>query len=282
MRFGMLATGLVALALIIPSAGHGQVRDSTRVRQYVATPGPQQVIEWFVSRRGRIGVIIDTQAADSTGALVSAVTPGGPAARAGIRSGDIITAMNGAVLTRAQRLPGGASTPGMQLIELAARIEPGDTVSLVYRRGTARHTARLVADESPELAYGYTVNTDSSVFSPSMEVRDRVGAPFMRDDPGAPFGQLSVYRFGVSDLELAPMNPGLGRYFGVRDGVLVIRVPERSRLDLEPGDVVLSVDGREPTSPGHLLRILRSYQPGEPIRLDIMRMHKRHSITVNP
>lgn len=284
MRNGMLALGLVLLASLTPAVGHGQVRDSARVRAYVASPNPQQVIEWFVSRRGRIGVTIDTRVADtdSIGALVAAVTPGGPAARAGIRSGDIITALNGAVLTRARQQPGGASTPGMQLIELAARVEPGDTVSVVYRRGAMRYTTRLVADESPEFAYGYTVDADSSFFFPSMEVRERSLAPLMGEESRAVLGQLSRHRFGMSDLELAPMNPALGRYFGVRDGVLVIRVPEQSRLNLEPGDVVLSVDGREPTSPGHLLRILRSYQAGEPIHLDVMRLHKRRAVTARP
>jgi S1-C subfamily serine protease len=281
----VLLAGLLALAAV-PAAGDAQVRDSgARVRSYVAAPGPQRIIEWFVSRKGRIGVTIDTRAADtdSIGALVAAVTPGGPAARAGIRSGDIITALNGSVLARVRRGPPGASSPGVQLIELAARVEPGDTVSIAYRRGSARRTAQLVADESPEFAYGYSVSADSNVLRPSVDVRERVPLPFMREEPApAPGGALSFYRFGISDLELAPMNPGLGRYFGVRDGVLVIQVPEDSRLELEPGDVVLSLDGREPTSPGHMLRILRSYQPGEPIRLEIMRQQKRRTIMARP
>ena len=74
------------------------------------------------------------------------------------------------------------------------------------------------------------------------------------------------------------VDASLGRYFGTTDGILVISVPESSRLGLKPGDVVLRVDGRALAGPAHLLRILRSYDPGESIRLVIMRMKKRVTI----
>jgi S1-C subfamily serine protease len=86
---------------------------------------------------------------------------------------------------------------------------------------------------------------------------------------GSPLGRL----------ELAPLNPDLGRYFGTDEGVLVISAPKDSVLQLRGGDVVLAVDGRTPSSPSHLLRILRSYESGETFKLDIMRNRKRETIT---
>jgi len=38
--------------------------------------------------------------------------------------------------------------------------------------------------------------------------------------------------------------------------------------------VILSIDGREPTSGSHATRILSSYQPGEKVTLRIVRQHK--------
>jgi hypothetical protein len=34
-----------------------------------------------------------------------------------------------------------------------------------------------------------------------------------------------------------------------------------------------------PSSPTHLLRILRSYEPGEQFKMDVMRMKKKESVT---
>ena len=47
------------------------------------------------------------------------------------------------------------------------------------------------------------------------------------------------------------------------------------KLNLKGGDVVLAVDGRKPIGPGHLMRILESYQSDEPIQFAIMRRQRR-------
>ena len=57
------------------------------------------------------------------GLYVGAVTPGGPAAQAGLRAEDVITSINGA-----------PATSNIQLQELALTKKPGDTVSLEYSR----------------------------------------------------------------------------------------------------------------------------------------------------
>jgi S1-C subfamily serine protease len=94
----------------------------------------------------------------------------------------------------------------------------------------------------------------------------------------APFA-LWMLNSPLGRLELAPINADLGQYFGVTEGVLVIDAPKDSDLKLRGGDVVLSVDGRAPTGPQHLLRILRSYEPGESIRLEIQRNRRRETVT---
>jgi S1-C subfamily serine protease len=76
------------------------------------------------------------------------------------------------------------------------------------------------------------------------------------------------------DMELATLTPRLGSYFGTDKGVLVVRAPADGALKLEDGDVILSIDGREPTSGSHATRILSSYSEGERIALRVLRQHK--------
>lgn len=76
----------------------------------------------------------------------------------------------------------------------------------------------------------------------------------------------------LGDMELVTLTPQLGRYFGSDKGVLVVRAP--AGLKLEGGDVILSIDGRQPLSGSHATRILASYQPGEKLTMSVMRMHK--------
>jgi S1-C subfamily serine protease len=59
----------------------------------------------------------------------------------------------------------------------------------------------------------------------------------------------------------------------------VISAPRNSSLGLKGGDVVLAVDGRRPEGPLHLIRILRSYDDGEPFKLELLRSRKRETLT---
>jgi S1-C subfamily serine protease len=82
----------------------------------------------------------------------------------------------------------------------------------------------------------------------------------------------------LAQLELAPLNVDLGRYFGATEGVLVISAPKNSALNLKGGDVVLTVDGRKPSTPSQLIRILSSYERDESMKIDVLRNHKRETI----
>ncbi len=72
------------------------------------------------------------------GATISTVNNGTPAARAGLRAGDVITSFNGKTITNATELRG-----------LLALKKPGDTVSLGYTRGGAIHTASVKLASRP-------------------------------------------------------------------------------------------------------------------------------------
>jgi S1-C subfamily serine protease len=258
---------------------------------------PDGRVELLTTRRARLGVVLNLRVSDtdSIGALIQSVTPNGPAARAGIRSGDIITRVNGQPLVAGNVKSGrDQSAPGLALTLLSAGLKPGDSVVVQYRRGKDRRNATVVAGDEP----GWTWNGPGEPGNVYLESPDpfgplemdprtmtmRVFADTLLRRPGhlpirTPMPRIFMLGSPLADLELAPLNPELGRYFGTDDGVLVINVPDSSRLGLKPGDVVFSVDGRRVASPPQLLRILQSYEPGEEYRLEIMRMKKRETVT---
>ena len=81
-------------------------------------------------------------------------------------------------------------------------------------------------------------------------------------------------------MEFATMSEKLGGYFGVKSGVLVVRTGGNDTFKLQDGDVILSIDGREPGNAQHAGRILRSYRGGEKLTLRVQRDRKAQNIEV--
>src|SRR5256886_3064692 len=235
-----------------------------------APPRPPRQPRAFVfadDNRGRIGVVVKTQPdseADKLGAKLEGVTPGGPAAKAGLRVGDIITKFNGTALAGLKVEDEEESGPGTKLVQLARKLEPGDTVSIEYRRGSDAKKATLVAED-----LGWAPN-----------IRVMPGMPGMPAMPAMPDMQHFEFSFGMpwGDLELVGLNPDLGEYFGTKEGLLVVKAPADSSLPVKGGDVILSISGRKPSSPSHAMRILRSYEAGETVSIELMRKQKRLTV----
>ena len=268
----------LALVGIAPGTLNGQEPGRPAdPRVEVRARGPERVMEFLMNRRARLGLKVNLRAreTDSIGAYVDAVTPNGPAANAGIRSGDIITRVDGkSVLTgESSSRDDRESLPGLRLIELAATLEPNDTVPVQYRRGKAPRTVTVVTGDEPTIVFRGQPGAGSFDF------RYPAGSR-MAPAPGEDLFVEGPFLYGspLAHLELAPLNPDLGQYFGTTTGILVISVPKDSELGLKGGDVVLAVDGRKPESPSHLLRILRSYQASESFKVDVLRNRKRVSV----
>jgi hypothetical protein len=281
---------LIALAATSPLAAQRvTVRDG---RPLARTEG------FAYSTRAVIGVTLDMRpsAGDSLGATLSAVTPGGPAARAGLVAGDIITRFNGTALV--ERTRGGEreeeadqSRPAMKLLELTSQMSVGDTVTVEYRHERQRRTARIVTEAAGGMFFGgspdvrvYTREGPEGVRRfrmeefPRGEIEERMLGPLAMTMPGN--GEF-FFRVGgpLAGVQFAPINEDLGRYFGVTEGVLVLETPDTSaHIDLKGGDVILAIDGRKPANVGHLHRILASYQGSETVRFEVMRDRRRVNV----
>jgi len=139
-------------------------------------------------------------------------------------------------------------------------VEPGRVVKVDYLRDGQRRSASVTA---------------APAAPPMMRVlRERLAGPLAEGlaMPGLE-GLLGPER-GLRSLELVPLTPKLGQYFGTDRGLLVVRAADAPGLPLEEGDVLQTIDGRTPENAGHAFRILRSYQPGEKVQLGVMRQRK--------
>ncbi|HTY51251.1 MAG TPA: PDZ domain-containing protein [Steroidobacteraceae bacterium] len=205
-----------------------------------------------------LGLVLQTDQGDmDRGVRVLQVSPGGPAAEAGIRPGDVIVALDGAVTTG----PEGAR----DIVERLRGVQPGSRVAVrVMRDGKPREFSVVPRERAADV---WGVGGVPQVLA-------RVHLPDLGDLPGLDFG---APEFG--GMELASLSPQLGAYFGTTQGVLVIRAPEGGGLSLQDGDVIEAIDGRVPQNGAHASRILRSYQPGEKIHLKVMRRRKVLELT---
>lgn len=195
------------------------------------------------------------------GVEVLSVSPGGAAEKAGLKAGDLLLAINGQPLKRDDGVPARD-----QLMKLMREVKPGDKVQLRYRRDKKVATASVTAQPPMD-----------RMFAMPPAVRGRIAA-----GPAVPLAPLAYMRaVGVfGSAELVPMTPKLGQYFGTDKGLLVVRAPNDSRLQLEDGDVIVDIDGRTPSNPTHAFRILGSYQPGEQLKLNVLRQKKRMSFDI--
>jgi S1-C subfamily serine protease len=258
----------------------------------LAGPAPAQEKQVFVYRgdRPRIGVMLEGRANpeyDKYGAFVEEVTPDGPAAKAGLQAADIITTFNGVSLGGLKG-EDDESGPAKKLRELAAKLEPGDTVKVEYRRGRETHKTSLVAAELS----GMTVRRmrvdghdgDHMMWVPEGGMQRATMPPggrnfrFFSDGPDGP-GRIHIVEGGLSGLELATVNAGLGEYFGAKAGALVLDVHADSTVQLKAGDVITAIDGRAVTSEDQARRILRSYADGETAKIEVMRQKKKSTVT---
>ena len=239
-------------------------RDVADLSQQLYGGDRQEELMRFVQGRPQgamLGINIEDAKGRDDGVEVVGVSPGGPAEQAGLKAGDIVVAMNGQSLRTTD-----GRDPSAQLVERMRSVEPGQTVNLDYLRDGQKRTAAIkAAPAEPPIA---------------RILRERLPKqlPEGLQIPG--FEGLLGPERQFRSLELVSLTPKLGKYFGAEEGLLVVRASEGRVLPLEEGDVLLSIDGRKPDSPGHAFRILRSYQPGENVRLGVLRNRKHLELAV--
>lgn len=233
----------------------------------------QRRIEIINDGRPRLGVNIGEENSDGPveGVSIVGVTPGSAADDAGLRAGDVITAINDETLSA-----NAAGEATRLILDFMEGVEEGDILQVEYLRdgkvGTVEVEPRPV--EMRKYAFGGLPRDFSMPSMPKVhvapEVVEKLRNSFTFSWPG------NVW----AGMELVELNEGLGKYFGADAGVLVVSAPESNTMQLEDGDVIRKIDGREPTSVRHAIRILGSYQPGEKLELEILRDKKKRTLDI--
>ncbi|MEL7187277.1 MAG: PDZ domain-containing protein [Pseudomonadota bacterium] len=226
-------------------------------------------MKFVESGRPRIGITIegDDESGPVEGVEVTGVTPGTAADDAGLRAGDIITAVNGEPMTA------DSSTAANKLLfDFMDGVEEGDELLVDYIRNGNQGTVELSPRNVDMQAYAWAPG-NSEVFVERFVKPHKAPGNF-RFDFRFPWGSA------WGSMELVELNEGLGKYFGTEKGLLVVSAPQPDNFGLEDGDVIQSIDGREPKDIRHALKILGSYDSGETLELGIMRDKRARTLEV--
>lgn len=236
--------------------------------------------------------IVMAEGEDGAVALAG-VTPGGPAARAGLIAGDVLERINGA------RIEGDSPEQRMAHARgLIGELAEGDEVRLDYRRDGKRDSVTVQAEKMDRLMIWAP---EAGSLEPLRRIHERFNVDALvfadPDHPGLDIERLVIGGRGCADddercrdrrlhralrwsgLNLASVTPDLGRYFGTERGALVLS-PGQGLTGLQAGDVILEVDATPINGPRELMRALGEKAPGSAVDLLIQRDQSPQSLTV--
>ncbi len=203
--------------------------------------------------RGRIGVRIATVPEDvakalgmdkAQGALVSTVEPDSPAAKAGVRAGDVIVSFNGTHIRHMADLPRlvGATAP-----DTRANME-------VWRKGK-RVTLKIKVGEMP--------SSEEAVA-----------------DAGSQAAPSAVDALG---LRVSPVPDDVQRQSGVSGGVLVSAVEgPAAEAGVDEGDLILMVNDADIESTAQYARVVGELAPDRAAAILVMRDGQSQWVTITP
>jgi serine protease Do len=198
----------------------------------------QQLRQFGQARRGWIGVRIQAVTQELAqamslpsrqGALISDVTAAGPAAKAGLRNGDLVVGFDGKPVPDNRALP-----------RIVANTPIGKTVAVDVLRNGRKQTYRIQVARLAE---------DKPV--------DRAAKP-------APPAARPQSRLGQMGLTVSALDDAVRQRFRIGSGVqgvVVTAVAPGSRAgekNLRPGDVIVEVQGQKATSPDALNKAIQA------------------------
>ena len=129
---------VVALNTAIVSPTGGSVGIGFAIPSEIAQRIVDELLEKGHVDRGWLGVDLDTTVHKRPGAAIAAVNHGGPAAKAGLRAGDLVTAINGERVDTTR-----------ELIRDVSAVNPGGTARLRVRRGAQSLDLAVVVGRRP-------------------------------------------------------------------------------------------------------------------------------------
>ncbi|HET9818678.1 MAG TPA: PDZ domain-containing protein [Rhodanobacteraceae bacterium] len=238
------------------------------------------------NRQGMLGVAVRHEKA---GTKVVAVSPGSPAERAGVEVGDVITAIS------ARSMTFHGTTPTDDL----AHLRVGEPVELTVQRGgktlhlkatperfssddwraTVRAAERAARDatasvRSPEFQKQIQQSIDDAMKNATLAMNNASAAREAAIEAREHDHGWTFFMSPWWGLNLAPLNPDLGRYFGADKGALVLSRDAKRYPGIQPGDVITAVDGKTIARPADVFRAARGTPSGNTVQLTVRRHDK--------
>ena len=209
------------------------------------------------------------------GVLVTGVTPGSGAEKAGVQSGDLILGVNGTSLELAEDARPG---PGLLMRRSLRDLEPGASVQLQVERGGQLKTLAVIAQRQEVPG---APDFDIERFGPRGDLLLPRPPPELFSMPLPPpgFGPMGPMAhfiagpFGGPGFQLARLDEDLAAYFKTREGVLVVKAPPQAEgaPALKSGDVIESINGQPVRSPVEVLDRLFSLGPKSAVTVQVVR-----------
>ena len=291
-------TGLAVLALCSAGAIGVAAASQGHIFQWDDDSDATQVFDMSGRGGSRIGASIGDVSADDvqarkltseSGVIVRDVDEDMPAAKAGLKAGDVIVEYDGEKVRSAR-----------QLTRLVQETPSGRKVATVVTRDGARMTFTL-APEAASMPSVYTFTAPRAPRSPrpprppraprapeapyfdyDFEMPEMPEMPEMLDMPSPRvFAMPRMEMFGAGRLgvSIQSLSDQMATYFGVEDGVLVTEVEEdsaASKAGFKAGDVITKINGTVVEDTGDLIRALRDAS-GE-VSIEIARDRKTQTL----
>lgn len=205
------------------------------------------------------------QLGDQAGVLVNEVVAESPAAKAGLRDGDVIVAFAGKPLSDYSSLTAAVRAG-----------KPGDKVDVTVLRDGKKQTIQVELGEAKD---GFAWNLAGDGEDALLELERLRGdkGPFKIIMSGRDRGWLGVH---IDDL-----SPQLGEYFGAKDGAgaLVTEVEADSpaaKAGLKAGDVIVKLGDEAIADTADLHEALAGTKPEEQVKVEFLRKGKKQGADV--
>ena len=272
--------GAALVAALIVAAGAGAAYWPPAHAQTAARAKAVQV---FGGRGSQIGVTVrDVEETDTkenklpalSGVVIEEVSPESPAAKAGLKKGDIVVEFDGdrvrsvrQFMRLVQETPAGRKTQvtvtrsGQRL---NVTVEPREGNGFVFDDEKWSALQDLSGD------FAFAIPRPAT---PPLPATPKPPAP-----PAFPDFDTFVWRGNNGlGITVGDLSQQLAEYFGTKDGVLVTSVADNSaasKAGIKAGDVITSFNGSEVTSPSDLRQRIRGLQDGDEFTVGVMRDKK--------
>jgi serine protease Do len=233
-----------------------------------------------IARGSRIGASVqdleqaDTKKGPSQGISIETVEPGGPADKAGVKAGDVVTEFDGEKVRSVR-----------QFSRLVQETPPGRSVGIVLSRGGQRVTASLTVERAGwGDDFSMRLLESPRIPRPAMPPAPPAAPATPRVPSVAPAAPFDVFRFTTGrrlGVTIETLDDQLAQFFGVKEGVLVRSVETDStaaKAGVKAGDVMTSINGRQVYEVGDVNRALDRVEGDGDVTIEVVRDHKPQTL----